>query len=123
MPRPQQQQLDPGKATPTAEERPSPDTSEPMKIAWRYQSLPQVQLSFSSQFGHSYDLTVAMPTARIEAVKTFHFNALEKSARYVMHKGLFETRHFVLFRDVVLQKLVQCDLGPKRLSSIQRVFN
>lgn len=54
-----------------------------MKIAWRYQNMPKVQSSFSSQFGHNYDLTVAMPAARVEAVDKVYFNARDKPAKYV----------------------------------------
>ncbi len=57
-------------------------TDTPMSIAWRYQSKPKVQsLSFSNQFGHFYDLTVKMPTARVEAVRRVHFNALDNHFR------------------------------------------
>ncbi len=55
---------------------------QPMKIAWRYQSKPRVQSSFSNQFGHSYDLTSKMPSSRLEAVDKIYFNALEKPAKY-----------------------------------------
>ena len=54
-----------------------------MKIAWRYRNKPQVQSSFSSQFGHNYDLTVGMPAARIEAVEKIYFNAQDKPMKYV----------------------------------------
>ena len=55
-----------------------------MKIAWRYQSLPKVQSSFSNRFGHSFDLTARMSETRTEAVDTVHFNALGKTGmRYV----------------------------------------
>lgn len=54
-----------------------------MKIAWRYRNMPQVQSSFSSQFGHNYDLTVGMPAARIEAVEKIYFNAQDKPMKYV----------------------------------------
>lgn len=54
-----------------------------MKIAWRYRNMPKVQSSFSSQFGHNYDLTVGMPAARIEAVEKIYFNAQDKPMKYV----------------------------------------
>ncbi len=46
-----------------------------MKIAWRYNNLPKIELSFSNQFGHSYDLTAKMPAERVGAVDVVHFNA------------------------------------------------
>ena len=52
-----------------------------MKIAWRYRDMPKVKSSFSSQFGHNYDLTVSMPTARVEAVERVHFDVQDKPAR------------------------------------------
>ncbi|XP_041472160.1 elongator complex protein 4-like [Lytechinus variegatus] len=44
---------------------------EKMKIAWRYQHLPQHQLSETGQqFGHSYDLNRLMGESRLTTVKT-----------------------------------------------------
>lgn len=65
------------------EELSSDSASQAMKIAWRYRNMPKVQSSFSNQFGHNYDLTVAIPTARVEAVDRVHFNARDKPAKYV----------------------------------------
>lgn len=50
-------------------------TDEPMKIAWRYESLPKVQSSSTShhKFGHSYDLSKTMTTDLLSRVKTETF--------------------------------------------------
>ena len=52
-----------------------------MKIAWRYQNQPKIKLSFSCQFGHSYDLTLKMPAERVDAIDRVYFNALDKPTR------------------------------------------
>ncbi|XP_064400311.1 elongator complex protein 4-like [Halichondria panicea] len=49
---------------------------EQMKIAWRYQNQPKVQSSFSTQFGHFFDLTTHMDPARLEAVTRIFFSAV-----------------------------------------------
>ncbi len=75
-----------------------------MEIAWRYQNLPKVQVStlsnyivppelprtlpssqssFSTRFGHLFDLTTSMEPSRIQAVKVTTFDPTETLARYV----------------------------------------
>ncbi len=73
---------------------------EEMEIAWRYQKLPKVQVSamrrlvtayngftghfsqssFSTRFGHFFDLTTSMEASRIQAVAVTTFDAMEKLA-------------------------------------------
>jgi elongator complex protein 4 len=48
-------------------------SSESMKIAWRYQNQPEVESSFSKQFGHFYDLSKHMDKGRLEEAKTTYF--------------------------------------------------
>lgn len=56
----------------TEEEEENP---EPMQIAWRYQGQPRVQSSFSSKFGHYFDLTKRMEPSRIDMIHKELFNA------------------------------------------------
>ena len=55
-------------------------TTEPMQIAWRYQSLPKAQPSFSSKFGHNFDLTRRMEPSRLDMVHKVLFDALQCSS-------------------------------------------
>ncbi|TSM20270.1 Annexin A2-A [Bagarius yarrelli] len=54
----------------------NPDQQEGMKIAWRYQNLPQIQtvLSSSSRFGHYYDLSKRMEQDHLgnAKIRTFY---------------------------------------------------
>ena len=90
------------------EEEALPD--QPMKIAWRYQSKPKIQSSFSNQFGHSYDLTTNMPSSRIEAVEKICFNALEKPARHVCVPCIYVMSLFVI---VVVRSAQELYVGLK----------
>ena len=78
-------------------------TQDAMKIAWRYQGLPKVdvqapnttasltvvelavlyvQSSFSTQFGHSFDLTRRLSRERIDMVKKTLLDLTQRSDRY-----------------------------------------
>ncbi|KAL5516573.1 hypothetical protein EMCRGX_G001946 [Ephydatia muelleri] len=85
------------------EEEESSGTTEPLQIAWRYQSLPKVQSSFSSRFGHNFDLTRRMEQSRLDMVHKVQFDAaqhpssssgvlyreLKNSIQETISKGLF----------------------------------
>ena len=40
-----------------------------------------IQSSFSTQFGHHFDLTTHMDPSRVEAVSKIHFNAMDMTEK------------------------------------------
>ncbi|XP_072171722.1 elongator complex protein 4-like [Diadema setosum] len=79
LPRPledDQNQASGGKSNPSAQgERTPAGTGEQMKIAWRYQHLPQHQIvDPSNQFGHSYDISRTIEEGRLGAANCSCFH-------------------------------------------------
>ncbi|XP_075423447.1 elongator complex protein 4 isoform X2 [Ascaphus truei] len=86
----------------------APDSQDTMKIAWRYQNLPQVQSVpiYPSRFGHYYDVSKTMPPEMLWAAKCHHF--------YLPQRMSWDQKLRVC--------KMACDYNPL-LESIQRVIH
>ncbi|XP_067388172.1 elongator complex protein 4 isoform X1 [Emydura macquarii macquarii] len=51
------------------------ESQEPMKIAWRYQNLPKMEVSpaASARFGHYYNVSKTMPQELLQSIKWHRF--------------------------------------------------
>ncbi|XP_022525194.2 elongator complex protein 4 [Astyanax mexicanus] len=79
-------------------------TLDTMKIAWRYQNLPQTELASSSRFGHCYDLSKRMDTRMLQAVQRHTFyppqeKTDEQTSSLGPYAGLLKSIQTVIHRE------------------------
>nr|XP_057945106.1 elongator complex protein 4 isoform X2 [Doryrhamphus excisus] len=78
------------------------DSSDAMKIAWRYQNLPKVQsaLASSSRFGHYYDVSKTMEPEIRQAAKCHHFYLAEHPSQSTATHSLMLESYSALLKSI-----------------------